>query len=313
MLFRAAHHSASLELELSRRNIPFVKYGGLKFVETAHVKDLVRVPAPGREPARRGGGAPRAAARCRASGRATASGLMGALRGRGGDFDVLGVVARRPEAAAGTWPDFVTLMRNARAAHPRARSPRSSTPRACSTRRLPSSATTTRRRASPTSSRSRRSARASRTARGSSRSSRSTRPTGRATSPAAPARRGLPHPLDDPLGQGARVGRRVRDPRGRRQHPVRHGDRKRRGDRRGAPAVLRGVHARQGAPLRHASAALLRGRSRDVRRLRLRAANPLHTRPAAAALRRVTGASRGGAARRGGIGRSRQRRASARA
>jgi DNA helicase-2/ATP-dependent DNA helicase PcrA len=41
VLFRAAHHSDHLEVELSRRNIPFVKYGGLKFVEAAHVKDAL--------------------------------------------------------------------------------------------------------------------------------------------------------------------------------------------------------------------------------------------------------------------------------
>jgi ATP-dependent DNA helicase UvrD/PcrA len=41
VLFRAAHHSAGLELELSRRNIPFVKYGGLRFLESAHIKDLL--------------------------------------------------------------------------------------------------------------------------------------------------------------------------------------------------------------------------------------------------------------------------------
>lgn len=41
VLFRSGHHSAELELELSRRNIPFVKYGGLKFLEAAHVKDLL--------------------------------------------------------------------------------------------------------------------------------------------------------------------------------------------------------------------------------------------------------------------------------
>jgi DNA helicase II / ATP-dependent DNA helicase PcrA len=40
-LFRTAHHSAALELELARRNIPFVKFGGLKFLEAAHVKDLL--------------------------------------------------------------------------------------------------------------------------------------------------------------------------------------------------------------------------------------------------------------------------------
>ncbi len=41
VLFRASHHSLALEVELSRRNIPFHKYGGLKFIETAHVKDLL--------------------------------------------------------------------------------------------------------------------------------------------------------------------------------------------------------------------------------------------------------------------------------
>src|SRR5258707_10817921 len=43
VLFRASHHSAQLEIELSRRNIPFVKYGGLKFLETAHVKDVISI------------------------------------------------------------------------------------------------------------------------------------------------------------------------------------------------------------------------------------------------------------------------------
>jgi DNA helicase-2/ATP-dependent DNA helicase PcrA len=41
VLFRASHHSLELEMELTRRNIPFRKYGGLRFVETAHVKDLM--------------------------------------------------------------------------------------------------------------------------------------------------------------------------------------------------------------------------------------------------------------------------------
>src|SRR5204862_73188 len=41
VLFRTGHHSALLEVELARRNIPFVKYGGLKFMEAAHVKDAL--------------------------------------------------------------------------------------------------------------------------------------------------------------------------------------------------------------------------------------------------------------------------------
>ncbi len=43
VLFRASHHSDALEIELSRRNIPFVKYGGLKFLEAAHVKDILAI------------------------------------------------------------------------------------------------------------------------------------------------------------------------------------------------------------------------------------------------------------------------------
>ena len=41
VLFRAASHSNSLELALTRKNIPFHKYGGLRFLETAHIKDLI--------------------------------------------------------------------------------------------------------------------------------------------------------------------------------------------------------------------------------------------------------------------------------
>src|SRR4029077_11450706 len=41
VLFRTGHHSDGLEIELGRRNIPFVKFSGLKFLETAHVKDTL--------------------------------------------------------------------------------------------------------------------------------------------------------------------------------------------------------------------------------------------------------------------------------
>ncbi len=41
VLVRAAHHSDVLEVELSARGIPFVKYGGLRFTEAAHVKDFL--------------------------------------------------------------------------------------------------------------------------------------------------------------------------------------------------------------------------------------------------------------------------------
>jgi DNA helicase-2/ATP-dependent DNA helicase PcrA len=41
VLFRTSHHSDLLEVELGRRNIPFVKFGGLRFLEAAHVRDLI--------------------------------------------------------------------------------------------------------------------------------------------------------------------------------------------------------------------------------------------------------------------------------
>ena len=41
VLFRNGHHSDALELELTRRDVPFVKYGGLRYLESAHVKDLL--------------------------------------------------------------------------------------------------------------------------------------------------------------------------------------------------------------------------------------------------------------------------------
>ncbi len=43
VLFRTGSHSDMLEIELAKRNIPFVKYGGLQFLEAAHVKDLLAV------------------------------------------------------------------------------------------------------------------------------------------------------------------------------------------------------------------------------------------------------------------------------
>jgi DNA helicase-2/ATP-dependent DNA helicase PcrA len=43
VLFRAADFSAPVELELAKRDIPFVKFGGLKFLEAAHVKDFLAI------------------------------------------------------------------------------------------------------------------------------------------------------------------------------------------------------------------------------------------------------------------------------
>ena len=50
ILFRESHHSGPLEVELTRRNIAFIKFGGLKFLEAAHIKDLLAVLRFCREP-----------------------------------------------------------------------------------------------------------------------------------------------------------------------------------------------------------------------------------------------------------------------
>src|SRR5262249_14042300 len=59
ILFRASHHSGPLEVELTRRNIPFVKFGGLKFLEAAHIKDVLAFLRWAENPRRRVGGIPR--------------------------------------------------------------------------------------------------------------------------------------------------------------------------------------------------------------------------------------------------------------
>ncbi|MFZ0851984.1 MAG: ATP-dependent helicase [Hyphomicrobiaceae bacterium] len=56
VLFRTSHHSGMLEIELARRNIPFIKFGGLKFVEAAHVKDVLAVLRWAENPTDRVGG-----------------------------------------------------------------------------------------------------------------------------------------------------------------------------------------------------------------------------------------------------------------
>lgn len=110
VLFRAAHHSASLELELSRRNIPFVKYGGLKFLEMAHVKDLLAYLRLAENP-RDSMAALRVLQLVPGIGPRTASMLHDLLAASGGDFDAW-VGWQPPEAASGVWQDFVALMRN---------------------------------------------------------------------------------------------------------------------------------------------------------------------------------------------------------
>ena len=50
VLVRTAHHSDLLEIELTARGIPYVKYGGLRFTEAAHVKDFLAAARVGSQP-----------------------------------------------------------------------------------------------------------------------------------------------------------------------------------------------------------------------------------------------------------------------
>jgi DNA helicase-2/ATP-dependent DNA helicase PcrA len=56
VLFRTSSHSGPLEVELTRRNIPFVKFGGLKFLEASHIKDLLSLLRWAENPRDRGAG-----------------------------------------------------------------------------------------------------------------------------------------------------------------------------------------------------------------------------------------------------------------
>jgi DNA helicase-2/ATP-dependent DNA helicase PcrA len=106
-LVRASSHSALLELELTRRNIPFVKYGGMKFLETAHVKDMVCVLRWAENSSDRLAGF-RMLSLMPGIGPATASRILNFLQGR----DVLKSLAGLgvPKATAEDWPAFVSLM-----------------------------------------------------------------------------------------------------------------------------------------------------------------------------------------------------------
>ena len=105
VLFRASHHSAALEIELGRRNIPFVKYGGLHFLEAAHVKDVLAFLRWAREPARPRGGLPRRPARARHRTRRPPARLLDHLVEAGDGPRALAAFAP-PAAAAEHWPSL---------------------------------------------------------------------------------------------------------------------------------------------------------------------------------------------------------------
>jgi len=108
VLFRASHHSGALELELARRNIPFVKFGGLKFVEASHVKDVIGLLRWVENPRDRVAGF-RSLHLLPGVGPATARKALDHLEGAGFALDALGGF-KMPPAAAEDWPGLASLL-----------------------------------------------------------------------------------------------------------------------------------------------------------------------------------------------------------
>ncbi len=107
VLVRTGHHSAMLEVELARRNVPFVKFGGLKFAEAAHVKDILAILRWAENPADRVAGF-RVLQMLDGIGPGVAGKVMDRMTGRDA-HDALATYV--PPAKARTpWRDLVGLM-----------------------------------------------------------------------------------------------------------------------------------------------------------------------------------------------------------
>ena len=107
VLFRASHHSGPLEVELTRRHVPFVKFGGLKFLEAAHVKDLLALLRWAENPRDRIAGF-RVVQLLPGAGPATAARVLEHV----GNSGLRGLDEMDPPAAtAEHWPAFVETVR----------------------------------------------------------------------------------------------------------------------------------------------------------------------------------------------------------
>jgi len=109
VLFRASHHSGPLEVELTRRNIPFVKFGGLKFLEAAHIKDLLAFLRWAENPRDRVAGF-RVVQLLPGAGPATAARVLERVAEQADTVAALGDI-KPPAAAAEHWPAFVEAVR----------------------------------------------------------------------------------------------------------------------------------------------------------------------------------------------------------
>ncbi len=108
VLMRSAHHAGLLELELARRRIPYRKYGGLRLLEAAHVKDLLAFLRFAENPRDRMAGF-RLLQLLPGVGPAFARKVLDRLEGLGFDPSGLALLPP-PPAARGLWPDLVTLL-----------------------------------------------------------------------------------------------------------------------------------------------------------------------------------------------------------
>jgi len=112
VLFRASHHSAQLEIELARRNIPFVKFGGLKFLEAAHIKDVLAVLRWAQNLRDRVSGF-RVIQLLPGAGPATAARLLDRLAEIDRPLEALADF-QPPKACAEDWPAFAETLRSVR-------------------------------------------------------------------------------------------------------------------------------------------------------------------------------------------------------
>ena len=276
VLFRNASASDVLEVELLQRKIPFVKYGGLKFMEAAHVKDLLAVLRWADNP-RNVLAAFRVLQLLPGMGPAHAQRIIVEMAQAGGGLALLKDI-KKPAGALNDmaklaklmatlsepqrpWPGQVRLVRDWYQPHMERIHEQTHTRigdldqlEQISGAVSDARALCHRTGARPAQCRGR---------------------SGRYPAPG----RGLPDPLDRALGQGHGMGHRLRAQRGRRQLPlgVLHGPR--RSDRRGAPAHVRGDDAgsQRAAPVRAAQVPA-RPAAQERRRACLRRAQPLRDR-----------------------------------
>lgn len=110
VLFRSSSHSDLLEIELGRRAIPFVKYGGLRFLDAGHVKDLLGILRWADNP-RNTVAAFRTLQLLPGMGPANARRAIGHFEAQGRAFDALGGFSP-PAASTEDWPRLVELLRS---------------------------------------------------------------------------------------------------------------------------------------------------------------------------------------------------------